>query len=48
MPWRPRVLLTSADPDAIGADALRHSGASGFLPKQDLPEAPLMQLFMAE
>src|ERR1700754_50036 len=30
MPWRPRVLLTSADPDAIGVDALRHSGAAGF------------------
>jgi DNA-binding NarL/FixJ family response regulator len=47
MPWRPRVLLTSTDPDAIGAEALRHSGASGFLPKQDLPEASLTKLFMA-
>jgi DNA-binding NarL/FixJ family response regulator len=47
MPWQPRVLLTSTDPDAIGADALRHSGAAGFLPKQELPEAPLTQLFMA-
>ena len=45
MPWRPRVLLTSADPDAIGADALRHSGASGFVPKQELPEVHLMGLF---
>ena len=46
MPWRPRVLLTSTDPEAIGADAIRHSGASGFVSKQDLPEAQLLGLFM--
>ena len=48
MPWRPRVLLTSTDPDAVGADAVRNSGALGFVPKQDLPEAQLMRLLMDE
>jgi DNA-binding NarL/FixJ family response regulator len=42
LPWRPRVLLTSANPDAAG-DMLP-SGVSGFLPKSDLPNAPLARI----
>jgi DNA-binding NarL/FixJ family response regulator len=42
LPWRPAVLLTSADPDAAG-DRLP-SGVSGFLPKSDLPDAPLARI----
>jgi DNA-binding NarL/FixJ family response regulator len=47
LPWRPRVLLTSTDPEAVGPEDVVRSGAAGFLPKQDLPEAPLERLFRA-
>jgi DNA-binding NarL/FixJ family response regulator len=47
LPWRPRVLLTSTDPEAVGPEDVLRSGAAGFLPKQDLPEAPLELLFRA-
>lgn len=41
LPWGPRLLLTSSDPDAA-----RRSAAAGlaFVPKVDLPEAPLRAL----
>jgi DNA-binding NarL/FixJ family response regulator len=48
LPWRPRTLLTSTDPDAVGPDELRHEGITGFLPKQDLPDAPLKRLLATE
>jgi DNA-binding NarL/FixJ family response regulator len=36
LPWAPRILLTSCDPDATtAADAARH-GACGFVGKHDL------------
>lgn len=44
LPWRPRVLLTSSDPDAATPTDLRRSGAHGFVPKSDLPDAPLGHL----
>jgi DNA-binding NarL/FixJ family response regulator len=47
LPWRPRVLLTSTDPDAVGPDDVQRSGALGFVPKVDLPEAQLGHLFGA-
>jgi DNA-binding NarL/FixJ family response regulator len=37
LPWQPRVVLASVDPDAAGAEDVRGSGAYGFAPKQDLP-----------
>jgi DNA-binding NarL/FixJ family response regulator len=39
LPWRPRVVLTSVDPDAARPDEVRTSGANGFAPKDDLPGA---------
>ena len=42
LPWRPTVLLTSTDP--LGPEAVVRSGASGFLPKQELPDAALAEL----
>jgi DNA-binding NarL/FixJ family response regulator len=48
LPWSPRVLLTSSDPDAVGADASALAGTAGFLPKQDLPDAPLGRLLCFE
>jgi DNA-binding NarL/FixJ family response regulator len=44
LPWRPRVLLTSSDPDAATPDDVRRSGARGFVPKSELPNTPLQQL----
>ena len=37
LPWGPRVVLTSVDPDAASADEVERSGACGFVPKHDLP-----------
>jgi DNA-binding NarL/FixJ family response regulator len=48
LPWRPHVLLTSADTDAASADDVRQSGASAFVPKADLPNAGLARLLGSE
>lgn len=48
LPWRPRVVLTSTDRDA-GA-RIRLGGARDglqFIPKEDLPSAPLLRLLGA-
>jgi two-component system nitrate/nitrite response regulator NarL len=37
LPWGPRVVLTSVDPDAASPDEVERSGASGFVPKHELP-----------
>jgi DNA-binding NarL/FixJ family response regulator len=37
LPWGPRIVLTSVDPDAASAEEVRSSGAYGFIPKHDLP-----------
>jgi DNA-binding NarL/FixJ family response regulator len=44
LPWRPRVLLTSTDPDAASPADVRRSGAGGFVAKDELPNAPLRTL----
>jgi DNA-binding NarL/FixJ family response regulator len=44
LPWRPRVVLTSTDPDAASLDDVRASGAHAFVAKDDLPNAPLERL----
>jgi DNA-binding NarL/FixJ family response regulator len=44
LPFSPRIVLTSTDPDAASADDVRRSGAGAFVPKVDLPTAPLVQL----
>ena len=36
LPWGPRVVLTSVDPDAATPDEVERSGASGFITKHDL------------
>jgi CheY-like chemotaxis protein len=48
LPWRPRVVLTSSNRDAAPLSALRHSGATAFVPKEDLPDAPLRSLLTGE
>jgi DNA-binding NarL/FixJ family response regulator len=47
LPWHPRVLLTSTDPEVVPAEDVARSGALGFVPKQQLPDAPLERLFSA-
>ena len=44
LPWGPRIVLTSVDPDAASAEDVRRSGARGFVPKQDLPGLGLRML----
>jgi CheY-like chemotaxis protein len=44
LPWRPRVVLVSTDPDAASAEDLRRSGAGAFVAKHELPNAPLEEL----
>jgi DNA-binding NarL/FixJ family response regulator len=44
LPWGPRVVLTSVDPDAASPEEVRKSGAIGFVPKQDLPGSGLDML----
>jgi len=44
LPWRPRVVLTSTDPDAASLDDVRASGAHAFVAKDDLLNAPLERL----
>ena len=44
LPWSPRVVLTSSDPDAVTCDDLHRVGAVGFVPKDELPNAPLKEL----
>lgn len=47
LPWSPRVLLTSSSADAAGAEVLGRTGAVGFVPKDELPGAPLARLLGA-
>lgn len=44
LPWRPRVVLTSSDEDAASDDEIARSGVSAFIPKHELPNAPLARL----
>lgn len=44
LPWRPRVVLTSVDPEAIGPDDVRSSGALAFLAKDQLANGTLVEL----
>ena len=45
LPWHPRIVLISIDPDIATADNARRAGAKAFLNKVELVTAPLAQLF---
>jgi DNA-binding NarL/FixJ family response regulator len=47
LPWGPRVVLTSSSADSAGPEEVERSGAVAFIPKAELPSAPLDQLFGA-
>jgi DNA-binding NarL/FixJ family response regulator len=44
LPWRPRIVLTSSDPDATTPADARSVGAASFIAKDDLPESGLRAL----
>jgi len=44
LPWHPRIVLTSTDPDAASPEDVRASGAGAFVAKHELPNAPLGRL----
>jgi CheY-like chemotaxis protein len=48
LPWHPRVVLTSIDPDITTTDEARAAGACAFVNKADLPNAPLLELLGGE
>jgi DNA-binding NarL/FixJ family response regulator len=41
LPWRPRIVVASSDPDATTTEAVQTFGAIGFLPKESLPDGTL-------
>ena len=45
LPWGPRIVPTSVEPDAASPDDVERSGAAGFIPKDELfgRGLPLMQ-----
>jgi DNA-binding NarL/FixJ family response regulator len=45
LPWRPRVVLTSSDRDAARRASSGDGQAIVFVPKDELPNAPLHYLF---
>jgi CheY-like chemotaxis protein len=44
LPWRPRVVLTSLNAEAVTPSEVRGSGAEAFVPKEELPTAALGDL----
>jgi DNA-binding NarL/FixJ family response regulator len=48
LPWGLRVLLTSSDPFAAGTSELARSRAQAFVPKSELPRAPLRRLLFGD
>ena len=48
LPWRPRVVITSSDPDAADGAVLRGIGATGFVAKEDLPNGLLRTLLAGD
>ena len=44
LPWHPRIVLTSADPEAITDATARSAGAVGFIAKHELPRGRLFSL----
>ena len=44
LPWEPRVLITSGSPEAVQGVQIAGDGVVGFVPKEELPGAPLASL----
>jgi DNA-binding NarL/FixJ family response regulator len=48
LPWRPRVVLTSSDPDATSSAAVQGLGVVGFIAKDQLPNGSLSKMLAGE
>jgi CheY-like chemotaxis protein len=48
LPWRPRIVLTSSDPEAVTHQAALDAGAAGFVAKDDLPNDSSLGLLTGE
>jgi CheY-like chemotaxis protein len=48
LPWGPRIVLTSVDPDAAAPDEVRRSGAHAFLSKDKLANGALLRLLVSD
>jgi CheY-like chemotaxis protein len=48
LPWRPRVVLTSSDPDAVSPAMAEAAGAVGFLAKTELTDGSLRRMLTGE
>jgi DNA-binding NarL/FixJ family response regulator len=49
LPWSPRVVLTSSDRDGVvGGDSIPVAAALPFVPKEDLTEDTLRELFKTQ
>ena len=48
LPWRPRVVLTSTDPEATTAESAQSAGAAAFIAKDDLPGSRLQALLAGQ
>jgi CheY-like chemotaxis protein len=48
LPWGPRIILTSVDPDAAAPEEVRRSGAHAFLSKDKLTNGSLLRLLESD
>jgi DNA-binding NarL/FixJ family response regulator len=48
LPWRPRVVVTSSDPEAVSTEAVQRFGAVGFMAKEALPDGALAEMLAGE
>jgi DNA-binding NarL/FixJ family response regulator len=48
MPWKPRVVVTSSDPDASASESALRAGAIGFVAKADLPDGSLRRMLLGD
>jgi CheY-like chemotaxis protein len=48
LPWGPRIVLTSSDPDAGSATTSLRAGAVGFVAKADLADGSLRRMLVGE
>jgi DNA-binding NarL/FixJ family response regulator len=48
LPWRPAIVLISADRDAAARIQSGSDGAPPFVPKDELPNAPLLHLLQLD
>jgi CheY-like chemotaxis protein len=48
LPWRPRIVLISNDPEAVTAAVAQSAGAAAFVAKHELPGSPLGPLLTGE